>query len=147
MSSRNESHESPNSSNKSAATAKITVKATKEEKFANESPDSRLVLLTINEVFEGDLDGTSLVHALKCRQDETSAYIVSMQLFQGRLGGRRGTFMLQGAEFVQGGVIEATWVVVPGSGTDELSNLRGDGGFRGHFGEGSTATLHYWFEQ
>lgn len=54
--------------------------------------------------------------------------------------------MLQGAEIVADGKIRATWLVVPGSGTDALAGLRGDGGFEGEFGKGSSGTLDYWFE-
>jgi Protein of unknown function (DUF3224) len=42
--------------------------------------------------------------------------------------------------------IKATWFVVPGSGTGDLSGLRGEGGFEGEFGKGSVGTLDYWFE-
>jgi Protein of unknown function (DUF3224) len=69
-----------------------------------------------------------------------------MQRFRGRLGGRRGTFVLQGSEVVKNGTIKATWFVVPGSGTGDLSGLRGEGGFEGVFGKGSDGTLDYWFE-
>jgi len=55
--------------------------------------------------------------------------MVSMQRFTGKLGGRNGTFVLQGKETVQRGKIKATWFVVPGSGTGDLSGLRGEGGF------------------
>jgi hypothetical protein len=63
--------------------------------------------------------------------------MVSMQRFCGKLGGRQGTFVLQGAEIVENGKIKATWFVVPGSGTGDLSGLRGEGGFEGDFGKGS----------
>jgi hypothetical protein len=56
------------------------------------------------------------------------------------------TFVLQGSETVEGGKINATWFVVPGSGTGALSGLRGEGGFEGEFGKGSEGTLDYWFE-
>jgi len=69
-----------------------------------------------------------------------------MQRFRGRLGGRHGTFVLQGSEIVENGKIKATWSVVPGSGTGGLSGLRGEGGFEGEFGRGSDGTLDYWFE-
>jgi hypothetical protein len=42
--------------------------------------------------------------------------------------------------------IKATWFVVPGSGTGDLSGLRGEGGFEGGFGKGSDGWLDYWFE-
>ena len=70
-----------------------------------------------------------------------------MQRFIGKLGGRHGTFVLQGKETVQSGKIKATWFVVPGSGTGDLSGLRGEGGFEGDFGKGSDGWLDYWFER
>jgi hypothetical protein len=72
--------------------------------------------------------------------------MVSMQRFRGKLGGRQGTFVLQGEEMVANGNIKAKWFVVPGSGTGDLSGLRGEGGFSGSFGKGSEGTLDYWFE-
>ena len=48
--------------------------------------------------------------------------------------------------FVENGKIKATWFVVPGSGTGDLSGLRGEGGFEGDFGKGSDGMLDYWFE-
>jgi hypothetical protein len=71
---------------------------------------------------------------------------VSGKGFRGKLGGRQGTFVLQGQEVVENGKIKATWFVVPGSGTGDLSGLRGEGGFAGDFGKGSDGTLDYWFE-
>jgi hypothetical protein len=64
----------------------------------------------------------------------------------GKLGGRQGSFVLQGSEIVENGKIKAKWFVVPGSGTGDLSGLRGEGGFEGEFGKGSEGTLDYWFE-
>jgi hypothetical protein len=54
--------------------------------------------------------------------------------------------VLEGREIVQASRIRATWEVTPGSGTGDLQGLRGEGGFEGAFGEGSRATLDYWFE-
>jgi len=106
------------------------------------------VLLEIRlvETFAGDLDGESPVRALQALGDDQTSYLVSLQRFRGKLGGREGTFVLQGSEMVENGKIKATWFVVPGSGTGDLSGLRGEGGFEGHFGKGSDGTLDYWFE-
>ena len=79
-------------------------------------------------------------------RDDRSASMVSMQQVRGKLGGRQGTFVLQGSELVENGKIRATWFVVPGSGTGDLSGLRGEGGFEGGFGQGADGTLDYWFE-
>lgn len=66
-----------------------------------------------------------------------------MQRFIGNLGGRQGSFVLQGQELVNNGKIKAT---CPQIGTDDLSGLRGDGGFEGDFGKRSMEWLDYWFE-
>jgi len=100
----------------------------------------------LSETFSGDIEGESLVQALQVLRDDRSASMVSLQRFRGKLGGRQGTFVLQGSEIVENGNIQATWFVVPGSGTGDLFGLRGDGGFEGQFGKGSIGTLEYWFE-
>lgn len=100
----------------------------------------------INEMFSGDIDGKSTVRALQFMRGDKSASLVSMQRFRGKLGGREGTFVLQGSETVENGKIEAKWFVVPGSGTGDLAGLRGEGGFEGQFGKGSEGRLNYWFE-
>jgi Protein of unknown function (DUF3224) len=105
-----------------------------------------LMEISLDETFTGDIDGESTVRALQIKHDERSATLISLQRFTGKLGGRSGTFVLQGSETVQNGRITATWFVVPGSGTGDLSGLRGEGGFTGDFGKGSNGTLDYWFE-
>jgi len=127
------------------AEAKITVHGAEANPYDQlESP--ALAELRLNETFTGDIDGESPVRALQVIRDDQSASLVSVQRFRGRLAGRQGTFVLQGSEIVENGKIKATWFVVPGSGTGELSGLRGEGGFEGHFGKGSYGTLDYWFE-
>jgi len=102
--------------------------------------------INLTERFTGEIEGESQVRALQVLRDDKSASLVSMQRFRGKLGGREGTFVLQGSEMVENGKIKATWFVVPGSGTGDLSRLRGEGGFKGEFGKGSDGWLDYWFE-
>jgi hypothetical protein len=104
-----------------------------------------LAEIRLSETFTGDIDGESTVRALQVLRDDRSASMTSLQRFCGKLGARLGTFVLQGSEIVENGKIKATWFVVPGSGTGDLSGLRGEGGFEGHFGKASDGTLDYWF--
>jgi hypothetical protein len=127
------------------ADAKITVQSS-EAKAYDQTASPALLELHLSETFTGDIDGESPVRALQVLRDDQSACLVSMQRFRGKLGGRQGTFVLQGAEIVENGKIKATWFVVPGSGTGDLSGLRGEGGFEGQFGKGSEGTLDFWFE-
>ncbi len=127
------------------AKAKITVQSSQAKPY-DQTRGPALTEIRLNETFTGDIDGESSVRALQVLRDNHSASLVSMQRFRGKLGGRDGTFVLQGSEIVENGIIKATWFVVPESGTDGLSGLRGEGGFEGHFGRASDATLDYWFE-
>ena len=127
------------------AEAKITVQNS-EAKPYDQTARPALMEMHLNETFSGGMDGESTARALEVRREDRSASMVSMQRFQGKLGGRQGTFVLQGSEIVKNGKVKATWFVVRGSGTGELAGLRGEGGFEGDFGKGSTGTLDYWFE-
>jgi hypothetical protein len=127
------------------AKAKITVQNS-EAKPYDQTANPALMEIHLNETFTGDIEGESPVRALQVLRDDHSASLVSVQRFRGKLAGRQGTFVLQGQETVENGKIKATWFVVPGSGTGDLSGLRGEGGFEGDFGKGSDGTLDYWFE-
>jgi len=127
------------------AKAKITVQNS-EAKPYDQTVSPALVEIRLSETFTRGIDGESPVRALQVLRDDRSACLVSAQRFSGKLGGRQGTFVLQGSETVDNGKIKATWFVIPGSGTSDLSGLRGEGGFDGDFGKGSDGWLDYWFE-
>lgn len=127
------------------ANAKITVQSSEAQPF-DQAGGPALVEIRLTENFTGDIDGDSPVRALQVKRNDKSAQLVSMQRFCGKLAGRQGTFVLQGSEVVENGKIKATWLVVSGSGTGDLSGLRGEGGFEGEFGKGSDGWLEYWFE-
>ena len=101
------------------AVAKVTVQSS-EAKPYDQTTGPALMEIRLGETFTGDIDGESTVRALQVLRDDRSASLVSMQRFRGKLGGRKGSFVLQGSEIVENGKIKATWFVVPGSGTDDL---------------------------
>ena len=127
------------------ARAKIVVQKAEAEAY-DRTTSPELVELRLTKTFAGDIEGESPVRAFQVLRSDKSASQVSIQRFCGKLAGRRGTFVLQGSEIVENGKIKATWSVVPGSATDELVGLRGEGGFEGGFGKGSDGWLDYWFE-
>jgi hypothetical protein len=127
------------------AKAKITVQRSEANPY-DQTAGPALIEIRLSEVFTGDIEGESPVRGLQVLHADHSASLVSVQRFSGKLGGRQGTFVLQGQEMVENGKIKATWFVVPGSGTGSLSGLPGEGGFEGDFGMGSDGTLDYWFE-
>jgi hypothetical protein len=127
------------------AQATITVHSSEVTPY-DQTMGPALMEVRLMETFSGDIEGESPVRALQMLRGDQSAALVSLQRVRGKLGGRQGSFVLQGSEIVERGKITATWFVVPGSGTGDLSGLRGEGGFEGHFGQGSRGVLDYWFE-
>ena len=127
------------------ARATINVLESRAEPY-DETAGPALSILSIRETFEGDIEGESVVRALQIRQEDGAIHMLSLQRVNGSLSGRKGSFVLQGSETIEDKTIKASWFVVPGSGTGELSGLRGTGGFEGRFGEGSHGTLDYWFD-
>ena len=77
------------------AKAKVTVQSS-EAKPYDQTASPALMEIRLSETFTGDIDGESPVRALQVLRDDKSASLVSMQRFSGKLGGRQGTFVLQG---------------------------------------------------
>jgi hypothetical protein len=85
--------------------------------------------------YDGDLQGRGTSESLMLYRDDGSATYVGYERVEGSLGGRTGSFVLQGTGSFEGGVARTTWKVVPGSGTGELARLRGEGGYDAPSGE------------
>ena len=128
------------------ADAAITVD--KYEPAAYEQPIEGPALLRIHveERFSGDIDGDGVAEFLQISRADGSASFVGVERVTGRVAGRSGTFVLQDVGVVEGNVVSGEWFVVPGSGTGELTGLRGTGGFRANLGEGAQVHLNHWFE-
>jgi len=142
---KNHESEKGQTAQRKRAETTITVESSHATPY-DETVSPPLMELRLTERFAGDIEGESSVRALQLQRGDKTATMVSMQRVRAKLAGRSGTFVLQGSEIVGNGTINATWTVVPGSGTGELTGLRGEGGFEGEFGKGSKGTLVYWFE-
>jgi len=120
----------------------------KYEPVAYEEPAEGPVLTRIHveESFSGDIAGDGVVEFLQAANPDGSASFVGIERVTGTVGGRTGTFLLQDAGTVAGGIVSGDWFVIPGSGTGGLAGLRGTGGFRANLGEGAQVHLDYWFK-
>lgn len=76
--------------------------------------------------FHGDLDATSVVEMLSAGNPASgSAGYVAVEHVIGTLQGRKGAFMMQHSGVMDRGQASLTLTVVPDTGTDELTGLRG----------------------
>ncbi len=82
--------------------------------------------MLIDKSFAGGLEATSRGQMLAVRTPtEGSAGYVAMELVEGRLDGREGTFVLQHSGTMERGAQRLSITVVPDSGTGELGGLAG----------------------
>ena len=129
------------------ATGTYEVKSWDEKPYEELEEGAKLTRASVTETFQGDIEGESTVEFLMMYPDASTASYVGMQRVVGRLGGRSGSFVLQVSGTFEGGLAQATWSVVPGSGTGELRGLRGEGGFPAQHGTSNVPyTLDYSFE-
>ncbi len=135
------------------ATATFEIKSwdekTWEGKPWKDVPGAKLTHAVVTKAYHGDIEGESTSQSLTTYNAAGSASYVTLDSVTGRVGGRSGSFVLQGSGTYNPGSGEAktTWFVVPGSGTGELRGLRGEGGFVATHGNGTVPlTLDYDFE-
>jgi hypothetical protein len=113
----------------------------------DEPPDGpALVEIQLTETFSGDIEGVGTARVIQAAPKDGSATFVTIERVRGSAGGRRGTFLLQVTGTVVGKEMHAQWFVVPGSGTDELTGFRGEGGFTAQIGQQGSIWLDYEFE-
>src|SRR4051794_27009558 len=87
----------------------------------------RLTRASVTQRFEGDIAGDGSAQWLMAYQPEGTARVVGLQLVDGQVAGRRGTFVLETAGEFDGAVARWEANVVPGSSTGELAELTGGG--------------------
>ena len=128
------------------ASAVITVHKYEPAAYDESEAGLALTKIHVEESFAGDIQGDGVVEFLQAARADGSATFVGLERITGSLGGKVGTFLLQDAGTMVDSVVSGDWFVVPGSGTGELTGLRGTGGFRANLGEGADVTLEYWYE-
>jgi hypothetical protein len=134
-------------STRSHATGKTNVKVWDPKPYDQPADGPALVQIHLEEDFSGDIQGSGVADSLWAQLAEDAASMVGMARVTGSIAGRSGAFLLQAQGTLRGATVSSTWFVVPGSGTGQLSGLRGEGGFTGQRAQrGSDVTLDYWFE-
>lgn len=106
----------------------------------------KLTRASVTQTFTGDLEGDGAAEWLMCARADGTADFVGLVSVSGRLGDRKGGFVLENRGTFDGNTAEGPWSVVPGSGTGELAGLRGEGRFSAPLGSEATLTLAYDFE-
>jgi hypothetical protein len=96
---------------------------------------------SVTQQFEGDIAGEGSAEWLMAYQPDGKARFVGLQLVDGEVAGRHGTFVLETAGEFDGGVARWEASVVSGSATGELAELAGGGRFEAPHGSEATYEL------
>jgi Protein of unknown function (DUF3224) len=126
------------------ASARIEVSRWDPKPFDQRPGAADLVRVEVEETFSGDLTGAGHATFLQVVAEDGSASFVGVERFVGSLAGREGSFALQDqGTLTADGKVAGNWFVVPGSGTEGLAGLRGDGGFQAELGQSAEAYIDY----
>ncbi|MFE1247099.1 DUF3224 domain-containing protein [Streptomyces sp. NPDC058735] len=101
----------------------------------------RLAHATVRNTFTGGIEATATTceYSIVYVTAETGSFS-GMELLTGRLDGREGSFAVEErGRFDEDGTVHCAFEVVPGSGTGQLTGLKGEGAFTARHGEPSVA--------
>jgi hypothetical protein len=112
---------------KKTAKAQFAIKSWDEKPYSEGPDQPKLTRASVTKTFTGDLDGEGHVEYLMMYRSDGSATLVGLERFVGRLDGKSGTFVLQRTGVFEAGQAKESYLVVAGSGTGDLSGVRGDG--------------------
>ncbi len=110
-------------------------KSWNEQPYAEVDGEPKLTRSSVTNSFHGDIEGEGTLEYLMVYSDDDHAGFVGLERVVGRVGDRRGSFVLQHSGTYAEGTATTAWSVVPGSGTGELRDLRGEGGFVARHGD------------
>lgn len=85
----------------------------------------KLTRATVVKTYHGDLEGEGTMEYVMAYTDAKRAVYVGMEQVVGSLAGAKGSFVMQDRGTFEDGVAASSFEIVEGSGTDQLSGIRG----------------------
>lgn len=128
------------------ATGTFDVKAWDEKPVSEIEGGPKITRASVAKAFHGDIEGEGTLEYLMMYRADGSASFLGLERVVGRVGDRSGTFVLQHTGTFNGGTARAAVVVVPGSGTEDLAGLQGEGSFVAEHGPKGSMTIEYEVE-
>ena len=125
------------------ATGSFEIKSFNEDTYEERGEKAKLTHASGDQAFSGDIEGDGQVHWLMSYRPDGTARYVGLQRIDGRIGGRRGSFVIEATGDFDGKASRGTWSVIPGSGTDELAGIEGAGTFDAPGGPKATYELDH----
>ena len=114
---------------KSTFTTKHWNEKTWDGKPANEVEGNKLSRAEVLNTYDGDLKGQSELQYLMTYHGDGTGHFIGLERVEGSLKGRSGSFVIHHTGTFDDLGVKGTVTVVPGSGTGDLSTLRGEGSY------------------
>ena len=124
-------------------TGKFTYTSWDENAYEELSSGRRLTRASVAQELSGDIEGEGSAEWLMCYRPDKKATFVGLQRLTGRLGDREGSFVVESHGTYDGELARGRWTIVPGSGTDELRDIQGEGTWQAPHGPEATFELDY----
>lgn len=112
-------------------TGQFTFANWEERAVGSSGASPRLAHASVINTFSGGIEAvdTTCEYSIVYVTEKTGTF-TGMEMLAGRLDGREGAFVVEErGSFGADGTVRCTFEVVPGTGTGELTGLRGTGGF------------------
>jgi hypothetical protein len=124
------------------ATASFEITTWDEQPYHDED-GLKLSRTQVGKAFTGEIEGQSTAELLMALAGEDSAAYVGVERVTGRVNGRQGSFVYLHTATAAGGTRSASWPVVAGSGTGELTGISGQANIDNLPDGGHVFTLDY----
>ncbi|MEE9337488.1 MAG: DUF3224 domain-containing protein [Methylococcaceae bacterium] len=90
---------------------------------------AKLTKAKVSQAYKGDLIGEGEVEFLMSHTSNGTASFVGMELVNGSLSGKKGTFIIQHIGTFGSKGACSNWTILPDSGTGELIGISGQGSY------------------
>ncbi len=128
------------------AAAAFTLASWDEKPYGETEGLPKLTRVAATKSYHGEITGEGKVEYLMMYRDDGSATFTGLERVVGGIGSRSGSFVFQHSGTFAGGVARVALSVVPGSGTEGLRGLTGQGEFAVGHQPPYNMTLEYGFD-
>jgi hypothetical protein len=128
------------------ATGTFQVTAGDEDAYDELDGGVRLTHASGSQTFSGQMEGDGAVHWLMLYRPDKTAQFVGLQRVTGSVDGRRGSFVAAAEGTHDGTGSTIAFTIIPGSGTDDLTGISGEGHLVAKGGPAGTYDLEYRLE-
>jgi hypothetical protein len=109
------------------ANARFAIKSWDEKPYSEGPDQPKLTRATVKKTFTGDIEGEGHVEYTMVYRPDGSAAFVGIERIVGRIGDKKGSFVLERIGVFEGGHAKESYSVIAGSGTGDLTGLQGNG--------------------